>query len=121
MKATNADGIDAIEDRAHAKAMAEGKPAVRYLVYRHGANGANQGGEMKRPVALVRAPSAAAACETVERSPGTLYATSELVLARGIHAYHNQSFSAVAVSRAPRADVRRVEQDDALLAAMRGR
>lgn len=82
---------------------------TRYLVYRHGSNGANQSGLLVLPVAIVEAPSAQAACETVPRCPGTAYATECLRLAPAVHAYSGQHFSARPVSRAPALDVRRVQ------------
>jgi|SRR5690349_18901003 hypothetical protein len=85
---------------------------TRYVVYRNGSNAANQGMIQRMAVALVNARNAAEACETEACSPGTPYATSRLKLARDVQAYSNQHFDAVAESRAPKADVRRLEEDD---------
>lgn len=85
---------------------------TRYAVYRDGANAANQGTQLRCLVAVVEAPNAAAACETRASNPGTLYATSELVHAPGVHAYHNQHFWAKPASRASKADLARLEEDE---------
>lgn len=75
-----------------------------YLVYRHGSNASNQGACDVLPVAIVRAKSAKEACETSGPDVHDLYAAAYLARAPWVDCWNNQRFSAVAASRARRAD-----------------
>jgi len=81
---------------------------TRYLVYRQGANGANQGGANSVPVAIVTARSRAEACETDSVIDGGLVIYTWLKADGDIGAYANQSFYAVPESKAKSSDWDRV-------------
>ena len=90
--------------------MTKQKRMRQYVVYRHGANAANQGMALKRAVALVEAESPEQACETDVAMPGMLSVTRYLVRAPRVHAYHNQHFTARPVSRASKRDIEALEE-----------
>lgn len=88
---------------------------TQYLIYRHGANAANQSLSERRPVAIVEAPSRAAATATVRFDCARLdaYAPSCLALAQHVDCWANQRFSAVPRSKASRADWNSVAEQEA--------
>lgn len=88
-----------------------------YLVYRHGSNASNQSMRDVAPVAIVEAPSREAACETDGDEHPTVHSSLWLRLAPDVDCWANQRFSAVPLSRAPRADVREVQEQEAIRGA----
>jgi hypothetical protein len=77
-----------------------------YLVYRNGSNSANQSMCDQMPVAIVEAPSRAAACATVRHDGARLdvHAPSYLALDESVECWANQHFTAVPRSRAKASD-----------------
>lgn len=82
-----------------------------YLVYRTGTNSANQSLRTVAPVALVEADSRSAACETTWLgSEPSVDHCPVLALATYVTVWAGQTLHAVPASRAPRADVREVQE-----------
>jgi hypothetical protein len=87
------------------------KRAVSYIVYRHGSNSKNQSMCDCMPVAIVEASSRAVACRTEgPDQPRIDLPTCWLVANPDVECWVNQYFSATPCSRAPRADIREVEE-----------
>lgn len=76
----------------------------KYLVYRHGSNGANQSMTQTVPVVIVEAANATDACETIWDSIGTC-----LKLEPEVRAYSNQHFTARHVNSCRHADLEALE------------
>lgn len=71
-----------------------------FLIYRHGANRANQSLCDKMPVAIVEAESAAEALEEESDPKPSIYSSRWLKLAPHVTAWANQTFSAVTEDKA---------------------
>jgi hypothetical protein len=86
---------------------------TQYLVYRHGSNAANQPMRDRAPVAIVEARTRddATACAYSVDDP-RIADHAYCILARHVSVWANQRLSAVPVSRAPKADVREVQETD---------
>jgi hypothetical protein len=88
---------------------------VKYLIYRHGSNAANQGMTDTMPVAIVEAKSREEALETVRHDPpGKMdpYAPSYLALDEDVEVWANQTLSARPLSRAKKSDVSAVRENE---------
>lgn len=90
--------------------MSTAETMTRYLVYRHGANARNQPGRARQPVAIVEASSRDEACECATQARPTVWDSAWLKLDSNVDVWANQTVTAVPVSRAPKTDVRELEE-----------